>query len=128
MIIIVIVLSIKFLVKAIKSGTLRLVGSNLPTEGKVQVFIGGQWVRVCDDGWNDNEASVVCRQLGFSSTGRAQQIESSGSNGMMISNFKCSGKEARLLQCNHNRIKISDCDNHEDAMVMCTGALPGIRL
>ena len=34
------------------------------------MYIGDQWVRVFDDGWDDSEADVVCRQLGFGSSGR----------------------------------------------------------
>ena len=113
-----------FIVEAINTGTLRLVGSNSPNEGRVQVYIGGQWVRVCDDGWDDSEAGVVCRQLGFGTSGRAKQIQTTGS-GETISNFKCSGNEARLLQCNHNGMNISDCDNYDDVEVICTGTLPG---
>ena len=113
------------LVEGINPGTLRLVGSNSPNEGRVQVFIGGQWVRVCDDGWDDSEAGVVCRQLGFGSSGKARQLQTSGMREIMTSNFKCSGNEARLLQCNHNEMNISDCDSSDDVEVICTGTLPG---
>ena len=43
----------------------RLVSGESRKEGRVEVFINGQWGSVCDDEWNDINAGVVCRQLGF---------------------------------------------------------------
>lgn len=34
-------------------------------EGQVEVFFGDEWGSVCDDGWGEEEAAVICRQLGF---------------------------------------------------------------
>ena len=52
-----------------QDGDLRLIGGNSALEGRVELCIGSVWGTVCDDGWSDNDARVVCRQLGFSPNG-----------------------------------------------------------
>ena len=90
------------------------------------MYIGGQWVRVCDDGWDDSEAGVVCRQLGFGSSGRAIHHRSSGNQEITVPNFSCSGNESMLLNCSHRGIRMPDCSHLEEVEVACNTPVPGM--
>ena len=50
-------------------GQLRLAGGNIAYEGRVEICINNVWGTVCLDSWGSADATVVCRQLGYSTRG-----------------------------------------------------------
>ena len=52
------------------TGQLRLAGGNIPNEGRVEICMNNVWGTVCDDLWSSTDATVVCRQLGYSTQGQ----------------------------------------------------------
>ena len=42
-----------------------MIGGRDEFKGRVEICFGGVWGTVCDDLWSTNDATVVCRQLGY---------------------------------------------------------------
>ncbi|XP_030847999.1 deleted in malignant brain tumors 1 protein-like isoform X7 [Strongylocentrotus purpuratus] len=103
------------------SESIRLVGGQSINEGRVEVRYDGQWGTVCDDLWDDADAAVVCRALGFGDTAAAigQAMFGEGTNKIVLDNVECLGNEADLFACPSNGPLIHDCRHYEDAGVLC---------
>ena len=81
----------------------------------------GEWGTVCNNGWDDTDAGVVCRQLGFGSSGTATSF-SQGSGPILLDSVTCSGSESTLASCGHLGVGVTrSCSHREDAGVRCTG-------
>lgn len=100
---------------------LQLVAGENPKEGRVEVFMNGQWGTVCDDGWDDTSAAVVCRQLGFKGTAKARSMAyfGPGQGPIHLDNVHCSGMERSLDQCQFEGQGRHNCRHSEDAGVIC---------
>ena len=85
------------------------------------MYYNGEWGTVCDDGWDLNDAQVVCRQLGFSTAVVASNkaFYGQGSGQIWLDNLNCVGTELTIENCAHNGWGNHNCFHDEDAGVQC---------
>ena len=111
---------------ALQSLLIRLVHGRSYNEGRVEVFHAGvespiynAWGKVCDENWTDNDAKVVCRQLGLPYENA--EAKPSGYFGVgssitvHLSNVECNGQEGSLWSCNRKHL----CHRYSDVGVVC---------
>ena len=68
----------------------------------MEVYYQGVWGTVCDDSWDDNDARVVCRQLGLqvdNATSVTNGYFGQGWGQHRFSEVLCIGRESCLLSC-----------------------------
>ena len=89
--------------------------------GRVEVYYNGAWGTVCDDGWDINDAHVVCRQLGFPNAVDAYQSAhyGQGTGQIWLDDVNCLGNELSLFSCRHKGVGSHNCGHSEDASVRC---------
>uniref|UniRef100_A0A8C8ANI3 Soluble scavenger receptor cysteine-rich domain-containing protein SSC5D n=1 Tax=Otus sunia TaxID=257818 RepID=A0A8C8ANI3_9STRI len=114
------------------SEALRLVNGPHRCAGRVEVFHNHQWGTVCDDGWDLNDAAVVCRQLGCGTAMSAPGLSGfgEGSGPIWLDGVSCLGTEATLTECSFKPWGNHACNHVEDASVVCSeiASIPKLRL
>ncbi|XP_064384592.1 deleted in malignant brain tumors 1 protein-like isoform X4 [Halichondria panicea] len=96
------------------------------TEGRVEVCINNSYTAVCDDLWDELEALIICRQLGFNvsihevvAVKEAAGQYGAGNATIILDDLSCSGEERNLLQCELGGPRLHTCDISEVAGVQC---------
>ena len=99
----------------------RLVDGPTQYEGRVELYYNGEWGTVCDNGWDLNDAQVVCQELGFGQAFNAssQAFYGQGSGTIWLDNVNCVGTEFTIGNCSHNGWGVENCSHGEDASVNC---------
>ncbi|XP_019863236.1 PREDICTED: deleted in malignant brain tumors 1 protein-like [Amphimedon queenslandica] len=79
------------------------------------------WGTICDHFWDEKDASVVCRMLGYSPYG-ASAIKDTYIEGIWyihINDLNCTGTESSLWDCPMNGLHEYSCSHYDDAAVAC---------
>ncbi|MBN3321601.1 AGRE3 protein, partial [Atractosteus spatula] len=103
--------------------SVRLVNGSHDCEGRVEI---NRWA-VSDVGWDDQDAEVVCRELGCVQSAKGKTLFVQVPYSPMITDVQCSGNETSLLQCRYatnffygNHTSGVVCSAFEDLLVYFT--------
>ena len=102
--------------------SVRLVNGSTKYEGRVEVHYNGVWGTVCDDGWNLNDAQVVCTELGHVEAIAAEHsaFYGEGSGQIWLDDVNCVGTEETIKDCSHNGWGFHNCSHEKDASANCS--------
>ena len=103
-----------------------LIGGKTGGEAEGNVYQEGK--AVCDDDWGGDEASVVCRELGYRGLLRFTTGSKFGLVPAPHSGDKhmCEGTEENLLDCTFSSPPGMQCDSGEGAGVICDNRDPAV--
>ncbi|KAG7491251.1 hypothetical protein MATL_G00001120 [Megalops atlanticus] len=101
----------------------RLVDGHNNCSGRVEVFHDNRWGTVCDDGWDMNDARVVCREVdcGSAKSAPGNAHFGPGTGKVWMSRIQCSGHEGSLKDCSGASFGLFSCPHSKDAGVVCSG-------
>ena len=103
-----------------QEGDVRLADGLTRREGRVEIYLKGQWTSVCGATWDARDASIVCRQLGYrgyASISRRSQFGQGTS--ILHDTVNCEGEERGLVECLQEAEATKDCNNRREAGVVC---------
>ncbi|XP_063443137.1 neurotrypsin-like [Mytilus trossulus] len=104
-----------FAIFAQEDGDLRTVSERL------EIFEYGEWGTVCSKGFDDVDARVACRQLGYRyGTSLGDEVPS-GTGKIWKSYVACKGTESKLADCKHGKDQgpYTGCYHSYDVGVYC---------
>ena len=102
--------------------TVRLVNGSTKFEGRVEVYHDGEWGTVCDNGWDLNDAHVVCRGLflGQAVLARHNSFYGQGNGQIWLDDLGCTGKEKSIEQCSYHGWGVNNCKHSRVVGVKCS--------
>ena len=95
---------------------------------RTYVSFAQQWGTICDSDWSQTEANVVCRSLGYRSTGAIPHVGGTfgaGEGPIWANSVTCVGSENYPIDCDidsrYDRDGEAICNHAADVGVTCLG-------
>ncbi|GAB1602923.1 atrial natriuretic peptide-converting enzyme-like isoform X1, partial [Argonauta hians] len=102
------------------TASVTLANGTNPSNGRIQITINNITGTVCDDSFDNRDAEVVCKQLGYKSgISLPGGTFGKGKGIIWLDEVNCKGNESSIDQCDANDWGSHDCDHTEDAAVQC---------
>ena len=104
--------------------SVRLEGGNTLNEGFIEIKgSNGIWGAICDDFWDQPDADVVCRMLGYPFAEivyvTSKPFGHGGHGNFVFDDLKCVGNETSVLDCPTNEEGVENCGSSDWAGVKC---------
>ena len=91
--------------------------------GRVEVRreLDADWGTVCDDLFDDIDATVICRMFGYpNGIARRQAHFGPGTGRIHMDDLRCRGNESSVFDCPYKIWNRHNCGHAEDAGVECS--------
>ncbi|XP_045928809.1 scavenger receptor cysteine-rich type 1 protein M160-like [Micropterus dolomieu] len=107
--------------KVICSGSVRLVNGTSPCSGRLEVESNQLWSSVCEDDFNQQDAEVVCRELGCGAPSVLQgALYGEVEPPVWSKEFQCGGHESALLDCGSSGSARDTCSSGKAVELTCS--------
>ncbi|XP_026729832.1 lysyl oxidase homolog 3 [Trichoplusia ni] len=100
-------------------GRIKLSGGPNRYEGNVYIYHAGRWGAVCDDSWDNQAATVVCKKYNKTGIATVGSKYGNATEKFWLDDVICQGDESSLSRCAFKRWGASDCKKDEAAGVKC---------
>ncbi|XP_061088851.1 deleted in malignant brain tumors 1 protein-like isoform X2 [Conger conger] len=101
----------------------RLVGGTDLCSGRVEVHHGSSWGTVCDADFDQQDAEVVCRELGCGAPKelRGAAVFGQGEGQVWAKEIQCRGNESQINFCPTAPSQNQSCSHGNDVGLVCSG-------
>ncbi|XP_076026960.1 scavenger receptor cysteine-rich type 1 protein M130-like [Genypterus blacodes] len=106
----------------------RLISSNNPCAGRVEVHHGNEWSTVCSRGWTASMGETVCNLTDcghFLSVPGGLHL-SQGSGLIVQASDSCFGNMTSIQQCSANGFSRATCGHEEDVSITCAAKVRAV--